>query len=100
MRTWTGVFGVVLLSGCGSFADDMKMMCDAPKHVDIGALDSAERAHEIALYVSKNTRSREARELFQSVATVSKEERAKLFEDAVRRAGIEPAKCEMLRSFE
>ena len=100
MRTWTGVLGVALLSGCGSFSGDMKMMCEAPKHVDVGALDPAERAHEIAIYISKNTRSREARELFQGLATVEKADRAKLLEDAVRRAGIEPAECEMLRRFE
>ena len=96
------VTGVALFTtaGCGNFSDDMNMMCDAPTHVTEGSPRSSERAQAISLYITERTRSAEARKLFQSLGAAEKDTRRKILEDAVRRAGIDPAACEMLREFE
>ena len=100
MRRACAIGLAVLASGCGSFAGDMTMMCDAPKHVTAGAPRSAERAEAMSLYITERTRSAEARRVFQALGSVDKEGRRKLLEDSVRRAGIDPADCEMLAEFE
>ena len=96
----TGVSLLVLTAGCGSFSGDMKMMCDAPKHVTAGAPRSAERAEAVSLYITERTRSTQARKLFQSVGGLDQKDRKIVIEEAVREAGIDPAECEILREFE
>lgn len=90
---------VPVLSACGSFEDDMRMMCEAPKKAVLTEKDPAKKAEEIARHISRNVRSREARELFQTLPAADPSARTRLLEDAVRRAGIDPAECETLRKY-
>jgi hypothetical protein len=88
------------LAGCGSFKDDMQMMCDASKHVDLVGIFVDERAARIAEHVARNTRSSQARQMFQTLASVDQARRHEVLAQAVKDAGLDPAQCEMLQYYE
>jgi hypothetical protein len=89
----------LLLGGCGSFEADMKMMCDSPSVVSKDGHNPSERAMLLAEHITKNTKSREARELFQALGNADQDGRVKLLEYGVKRAGIDPAECPILDEY-
>jgi hypothetical protein len=93
------VAAALVLGGCGSFEADMKMMCESPNHVSKTGHDPSERAMLLAEHITKNTKSREARELFQALGNADADQRVKLLEYGVKRAGIDPAECPMLTEY-
>lgn len=91
---------MLALAGCGSYQADMQMFCDAPKKVSAVGISPEERAMKLSEYVAKNTRSAEARKVFQALAAAPDERRGEILTQSVREAGLDPASCEMLKQYE
>jgi hypothetical protein len=76
-------------AGEQSFAEAMRLFCDAPLHAEIPAdADPAERAYSLAKHIDERLENAEVRALFEALATVDVEVRAEHVLAAAERAGL------------
>ena len=83
---WAALAIVALTAGCGSAAQDFENICNAEERSGAANIeDAAEKQATIARWLTKNIRTRQARDVFESITTASSQ--SKLLVDEARRAG-------------
>ena len=87
------VVAVLVLAGCQSFSEGMKVVCDAPTKVD-PKLEPADKAAAIATVIQKDLTNKEVLDLIRTLGASSPEDKDKGFADAVKRAGL--SSCPLL----
>ena len=84
----------LLLCACGSYKKDLQTMCDAPTRVELRDADPAMKATALAEYISKNISTKEAKELFASLANVAPDQKQQVVRAELDKVGI--GKCTLL----
>lgn len=81
---------LVLLVGCGSFEDDMKMICNAPNEVKLDETDDpSARATKLAQHISDRIRTDEAKQFFDDLSKIAPAERMAKVKAMAKKAGID-----------
>lgn len=88
------VFVSLLLCACGSYKKDLQTMCDAPTRAELQNADPSMKATALADYISKNITTKDAKDLFASLANVPAEQKPKVVRAELDKVGI--GKCAML----
>lgn len=95
MKLWTRALALLMVTACGSFEEDMKMICDAEKGAeavigDTSKIDPSQFFTIYAAYIGENAKTDEGKALLASITKKGQaiEDRIKLVEEASKKAGL------------
>ncbi len=102
MKKFYGILSTCILfclnTGCQGKKDGFEILCDAPNRAGVGDLAPDQKAVALAKWIDENLKCEEAREVFEKLALLPSDQKAKFLRDSAKKVGL--ANCPLADLFD
>jgi hypothetical protein len=93
MKNFLSLLGLVLITGCQSYSQGLRVICDSPHNVPTGDMADPATHVNLARWIASNLSNRNAIALFEALASAEVTTKIEILESESKKAGL--ASCSL-----